>query len=549
MVLPGRPGGRVARRWDPLRDARLQEWSRLCASGIALESASAAPPDAVWLGGTGLWSDASQWTSDPRVPGSPDFREADVEIGSGSVTLDFNPSLGELALRGGAIEAGPFRPIMRDLFTWSGGTLTGTGAAEVRNGMAIEGEVSLGGGYTLELDDSFATQRGGDLRFGAGGSTLRIDSGSTYSLLDDSGMSPGGGTGTLINFGTLQKTGGTGVSTIDAFLLRSQVVSVSAGTLRFAGNVTEVFEDNTLQSGKDWNVLDGSAVEFSQASASGGRVIEVNRARVVLSGGSARIADASGNDVMQGFLRFNGGLLTLQHGANFLTAPTGFTNGGGRLTVGADTTFTVGGSNDYFNGGGRTTLASGTSILALAPGQSFSNDAFRLSELEGFGTIEGDVDNAAMLRPGLPEEPGLLTITGDYAEDAASPYTTLSILLGGSTAGIDFSRLEVLGTSSLAGMLEIERIDDFTPSVGDEFVILTSAAVSGSFANDTVELGDLAFEILYEPDQVVLRTTAIPEPTTILLLGAGLALMALPGRRRGAGHGNGAGRSRKGDRR
>ena len=85
----------------------------------------------------------------------------------------------------------------------------------------------------------------------------------------------------------------------------------------------------------------------------------------------------------------------------------------------------------------------------------------------------------------------------------------------------------MLGTALLDGTLGISLLDGFRPSLDEQFVILTSAGLSGSFINSTIQAGGFEFEVLYEPTQEVLKTVAIPEPGTFLLMGSGLALIAV----------------------
>jgi hypothetical protein len=504
-------------------------------SGIAPNSAIA--DTAVWLGGTGVWNDATQWSSNPVYPPTPPYSAA--EIDSGTVDLNTSVSLSNLTVTGGTIvrSAGTFVLTTGSggLFRWSGGTLTGV-PMNIRGGMAIEGQVHLGGGQTLRLfapssvpNTGIATQEGGDLLFNPGGGTLRIDSGSSgsapdasYSLLDDSGMFSNGGTGTLDIRGTFQKIGGSGVSVIEATLLRTfgDNVTVASGTLRFAGDVRAVYSANQLREGP-WNVLNGSTLEFSQASAAGGAVIATNGGRILLSGASAKIADASGNDILRGYLTLNTNTLTIQDGADFHAA-AGFRNSG-NITIGANSTFSTSGTDDYLNLA-TTTLASDASTLAVAPGHAVSNTG----TFRGIGTIQGNLTNSGIIQPGLSGQPGVLTIEGNFAEGSSSTFT---ILLGGPNGEPVSTQLSVLGTSLLDGILDISILTGFTPSLHDQFTILTSAAgLSGTFSG-VVHAPGFDFDVLYQPDRVILDVTTVPEPGTLLLVSSGLVCIALARRR------------------
>jgi hypothetical protein len=54
---------------------------------------------AIWLGGTGTWSTATKWTTNPNAPanGSPSGALYDVQIPTGTVNLDINPAIQSLS--------------------------------------------------------------------------------------------------------------------------------------------------------------------------------------------------------------------------------------------------------------------------------------------------------------------------------------------------------------------------------------------------------------------------------------------------------------------
>ncbi|MBN2561626.1 MAG: hypothetical protein JXQ75_11920 [Phycisphaerae bacterium] len=62
----------------------------------------------------------------------------------------------------------------------------------------------------------------------------------------------------------------------------------------------------------------------------------------------------------------------------------------------------------------------------------------------------------------------------------------MKIEVGGLIQGTDFDYLDVSGSASLAGTLEVELIGAFVPEPNDTFEILTAASVNGAF--DTVDL-------------------------------------------------------------
>ncbi|MFO0972007.1 MAG: thrombospondin type 3 repeat-containing protein [Phycisphaerae bacterium] len=110
-------------------------------------------------------------------------------------------------------------------------------------------------------------------------------------------------------------------------------------------------------------------------------------------------------------------------------------------------------------------------------------------KLRGAGTLAAAVNNVAgQVEPG--SSPGILTIAATTQPVASGNYTQgaggkLSIEVGGLTAGTQHDRLVVAGTATLAGTLELKRINGFTPANGAQITVLTANAISGSFTNTT----------------------------------------------------------------
>ena len=72
---------------------------------------------------------------------------------------------------------------------------------------------------------------------------------------------------------------------------------------------------------------------------------------------------------------------------------------------------------------------------------------------------------------------GALSITGDYTQFATG---TLNLRVR-AAANLDYDRVYVTGTASLAGTLRLTPLGGFAPAQGDAFEILTYANVGGDF--------------------------------------------------------------------
>jgi hypothetical protein len=113
---------------------------------------------------------------------------------------------------------------------------------------------------------------------------------------------------------------------------------------------------------------------------------------------------------------------------------------------------------------------------------------FRKALIINGGSIEGngsiDVENIGMTNSGLLNprlagntEFGRLTINSNYTETNSA---SINIQLGGNTAGIDFDQVDINGTATFDGKLNVSLLNDFTPTLGSTFDVLTYDALNSS---------------------------------------------------------------------
>ena len=144
--------------------------------------------------------------------------------------------------------------------------------------------------------------------------------------------------------------------------------------------------------------------------------------------------------------------------------------------------------------------------------------------LSGEGSVEADeVTNSGTVSPG--NSPGILTISGNYDQDAAG---TLAIELNGTTPGTEHDQLVITGDATLDGTLDVSLLFGFDLEEAMEFEILDIAGTrTGTFdgLNQGAKFGDydgLQFQIDYaggDGNDVVL--TVVPEPTSLAPLAMG----------------------------
>lgn len=123
---------------------------------------------------------------------------------------------------------------------------------------------------------------------------------------------------------------------------------------------------------------------------------------------------------------------------------------------------------------------------------------------------DGYADNLSLIlrQEGVEGEgrtAGILTVNSDFPMTSDSARVELAI--GGPVEGDDFDWLQINGTASLSGTLDVAFINGFTPEVGDEFHVITFTSGEGQF--ETVHVSGLPSYLtampVYQSDRVVLR--------------------------------------------
>jgi hypothetical protein len=145
-----------------------------------------------------------------------------------------------------------------------------------------------------------------------------------------------------------------------------------------------------------------------------------------------------------------------------------------------------------FAAGGQYLQTAGSMLLS---GGSITNSQplqFVGGTLHGAGVIAGSVSNNATISPGTSA--GRLTITGNLSQTANG---AMNIELGGTTPGTDFDRVDVGGTATLAGVLNVSLINGFSPALNAEFTFLTCASRSGIFNTFSFPSTDIGMQANY----------------------------------------------------
>jgi hypothetical protein len=339
--------------------------------------------------------------------------------------------------------------------------------------------------------------------------------------------------GALTNQGLLEATAGgflqLGISTVQnnggtiSVNGATSTVQILNGTTIQGGTVTTANQGVLGSSNESTITLDGTA-----------------NALTIGAGGTFTVEDGSTTNIL-GTINNLGTLLVDSTGdATSLTIPAGAVatlTGGGTLKT-TNNANTIGGASLVNNGNTITDLAtlnvnsfsqtagsiqvaaSGTATiptftvsggvaqvdgtLAVANGVSVPTGG----TLSGAGTVSGDVTSTGTTQGGDIPAPGILTLngTGSFTQGAAGAF---DVIIGGTTAGTQFSQLNMIGPASLAGTINVSLINGFTPVAGNQFTIITAASVTGQFTTVNVPAlpGNLTWNVVVNATSVVLTVT------------------------------------------
>jgi hypothetical protein len=333
-------------------------------------------------------------------------------------------------------------------------TLTGTSSKIINQ----SGANGLGNFATNAATGSFAVAAGRTLSsagaFTNNGALTTTGTGSEFTA-----------GGNFINNKSLTTTGGDSeVATISSARFTNNGTLTIGGGSKFAtGGSLSNFSGTTLTGGV-YNV--SGTLQFTGAN------IVTSAASISLTGSGSKIVDQTGTtDGLRNFATNSaGGSFSISGGRNFTTVGT-FTNAG-TLSIGTGSTFKLGGLGNFTQTAGKTTddgTLSTSGMVGLTGGSLF-----------GKGSIAGALQSAGVITPGdSSTSTGVLSVSKIYGQTASG---ALDIAIGGTTAGTKYDQLNIAGSASLNGTLNLSLINGFVPAVGTTFEILNAGSVSGTFS-------------------------------------------------------------------
>jgi hypothetical protein len=320
---------------------------------------------------------------------------------------------------------------------------------------------------------------------------------------------------------------GQGLAT--AFTVSGALTNFDPATRTLTGGVFRLF---------------GSSSNASATLQFNGADIVHNAADLTLGGGGM-IVDQASNDGLRNFVdNKNSGIFELR-GQSF-AAPSDFTNAGTVFLNNVDPSqvFSVAGGHNYIQTGGDTSLLD--SVMTA------DNVLIQGGIIHRGGTINGNVNvQRGTIAPtgaggggfvSLPgagiivvpgsisfQGPDNMTINGNLALGADAHY---SMVIRNNTAG-EFDTMNVSGSATFGGTLDVSLINHFVPQPGDSFTVLTAGPpITGAFTNapngsrfPTTD-GAGSFIATYSDNHLVLSNFQTKPPDQLLNISTRMRVLA-----------------------
>jgi hypothetical protein len=370
------------------------------ASSIGVSMGEAADQTYTWYGGAVNWSDGNGWTTNrPAGSNFPNNGNLgftyDVVVTNSSVSLDLNITIEQLFLGGGQIGGG-YNLTANQMFTFSGGTMAGTGTTFAVGGITIAGNADK------TLSQRKLENLGSAIWSGQGALVLNnssvITNSGTFEMQTDVTMDTANA-GSFQNAGTFRKSGGSGSNTIRVAFYNSGLVNVQTGVVNFAGGGGGTAGRFQTAAGTTNAFSNGTFDMFGGVLFTNAGVTRVAGATMNLFGSATNYGTfefASGTFGSTGSLANLGSLVitglgdkTLTSGHTVKNEGVATWNGAGNLALYNYATFTNNGTFDVQNDAG---------LVGNGTGGWFQNaGVFRKSAGNGTTTITVGFNNNGLL--------------------------------------------------------------------------------------------------------------------------------------------------------
>jgi outer membrane autotransporter protein len=479
-------------------DANLGSGDLILNNGALLVTGATTIDNNVTLTGVGLISNDAAVTLSGIISGGGDL----IKAGSNVLTLSGNNIYsGTTSVLQGTLS------IASDANLGSGDLILNNGALQVTGATTIDNNVNLAGAGVIGNDAAVTLSgviSGGGNLFKSGSNILTLSGLNTYS-----------GTTSVLQ-GTLSIASDANLGSGDLILNNGALLVTGATTI----------DNNISLDGGVGLVSTGTAVTLSGIVSGPGQLVKEGAGLLTLTGtntytGATTVSagtlrqGVAGAFVNNSAFTVNGGILDLN---NFNLTVSEVKGLGGEIALGTAALTIEQTSDTSYAGaitGGGSVTKQGAGILALTGNNSF-NGGLNLNA----GVIE--VGSATALGAGN------VTVNGGILRALSTTLTGQSINVAGNymqTGGAlylrmfgtgNFDQLNVNGTATLGGGLQVNLQNGFLPQIGEQFTLVNATGgVTNQFASVTSNLaGSLGFTAIYNPNDVTLGTVS----TNIIVL-------------------------------
>ena len=395
------------------------------------------------------WATASNW-SGAVVPTSANLASGDAVVIASNCTIT-----------GGAISFPSGTSLTINASTTF--TMTSTPTITIQSGatLTINGTLTANNG-TLNNAGTMNTASTGNFSNPSGS----FNNSGTFNHSGTSTSTYGGftNTGTINNSGTLNSSQYINVQNNGTF------TNNSGGSVQFNGFINAANKTIT-NNGSMAAALDNAGTFINNNTFSFNYLGVSNRS-------GATLTNSTGATMALGLLAFsnsgtfnNNGTYSMTQGsglASFANTSTGIITNTGTMTIGASVPATNAGT--ITNETSSTFTNNGT----LSGAGTLTNNG----TYKGAGTYSGSLftnPNGSFVAPG--NSPGCHTFSNGYTNNG-----TLQIELGGTTACTQYDRLNITGTATLGGTLDVSLINSYTGSNGHQLTIINATTLSGTFS-------------------------------------------------------------------
>ncbi|HTS11492.1 MAG TPA: hypothetical protein VMH00_05190 [Candidatus Limnocylindrales bacterium] len=428
------------------------------------------------------------------------------------------------------------------------GVLNNAGAVILQVGTSLDQEATMTNSGLLQIDaGADITNYGAQFENAASGTLTDNGSfiGKVGNVIDNYGAITTGVGATFSSAGTLENHAG---SSIVSYGNLENAVLLSNDTGASLTTYGELDNDKNLVNGGSFEIKSGGLLFSGFGTVDNSGTFQNDAGGAITNYGTI-VNDPGATFTNNGAYLGKGGSQILNFG-NFTVGSTGsdFENAGsisndGIVKIVAGATLNNAVDASYLQTSGHT-IVDGT-MNSATPVQIFGGT------LSGTGNIVGGLLNGSLaavssgtVQPGDNGEPGTLVVTGYEQESGA----TFDELIGSSGNGL---LVAVGGGIQLddGALLDIDLLDGFTPTDGEQFDIMAAILITGEFANAPTtgfEMDGFDWTIEYDPGEIVLDAvgpasgggggggTTTPEPSGVLLLAMGVAALGFASQRKRA---------------